>query len=71
YKAGKVEFRNDSGGNVHAIVGRLSFDIGKLEENVSAFIDLITSMKPMAVKGTYIKGISIAATMSPGVRIAA
>jgi len=71
YKAGKVEFRNDSGGNVHAIVGRLSFDTGKLVENVAAFIDLVSSMKPMAVKGTYIKGISIAATMSPGVRIAA
>ena len=71
YKAGKVEFRNDSGGNVHAVVGRLSFDANKLEENISAFIDLISSMKPMAVKGTYIKGISIAATMSPGVLIAA
>lgn len=71
YKAGKVEFRNDSGGNVHAVVGRLSFDASKLEENISAFIDLITSMKPMAIKGTYIKGISIAATMSPGVLIAA
>lgn len=71
YKAGKVEFRNDSGGNVHAVVGRLSFDANKLAENISAFIDLISSMKPMAVKGTYIKGISIAATMSPGVLIAA
>ena len=71
YKAGKVEFRNDNGGNLHAVVGRLSFDANKLEENISAFIDLITSMKPNAVKGTYIKGISIAATMSPGVQIAA
>jgi large subunit ribosomal protein L1 len=71
YKAGKVEFRNDSGGNVHAIVGRLSFDSSRLEENIAAFIELITSMKPAAVKGNYIKGISIAATMSPGVQIAA
>ena len=71
YKAGKVEFRNDSGGNVHAVVGRLSFDASKLEENISAFIDLVTSMKPMAIKGMYIKGISIAATMSPGILIAA
>jgi len=71
YKAGKVEFRNDSGGNVHAVVGRLSFDANKLEENIAAFIDLISSMKPMAIKGTYIKGISIAATMSPGILIAA
>lgn len=71
YKAGKVEFRNDSGGNVHAVVGRLSFNANQLEENIAAFIDLITSMKPMAIKGTYIKGISIAATMSPGILIAA
>ena len=71
YKAGKVEFRNDNGGNVHAVVGRLSFDAEKLYENIDAFINLISSMKPMAIKGTYIKGISIAATMSPGIRIAA
>ena len=71
YKAGKVEFRNDSGGNVHAVVGRLSFDAKNLVENIKAFIDLISSMKPNAVKGTYIKGISIAATMSPGISVAA
>ena len=71
YKAGKVEFRNDSGGNVHAIVGRLSFDANKLEENIAAFIEHINSLKPMTIKGTYVKGISIAATMSPGIRIAA
>lgn len=71
YKAGKVEFRNDAGGNVHAVVGRLSFDADKLHENIDAFINLISSMKPMAIKGTYIKGITIAATMSPGIQIAA
>jgi large subunit ribosomal protein L1 len=71
YKAGKVEFRNDSGGNVHAMVGKLSFDQTKLEENIRAFIDHITSMKPAPVRGTYIRGIAIAATMSPGVRVAA
>lgn len=71
YKAGKVEFRNDSGGIVHAVVGRLSFDAQKLEENVQAFIDHIVGMKPQAVKGTYLKGISISATMSPGVKVAA
>ena len=71
YKAGKVEFRNDSGGNVHAVVGKLSFDSPKLVENIRAFIDLIMNMKPMAVKGQYLKGITIAATMSPGVRVAA
>lgn len=71
YKAGKVEFRNDDGGNVHAIVGKLSFDKQQLEDNLGAFIDLITSLKPNSTKGTYIRGISIAATMSPGILVAA
>jgi len=71
YKAGKVEFRNDSGGNVHAMVGKLSFDGAKLKENIQMFIDHIASMKPMAVKGTYVRSVAIAATMSPGIRIAA
>ena len=71
YKAGKVEFRNDNGGNVHAVVGRLSFDNQKLVDNINSFINHINSIKPNAVKGTYVRGIVIAATMSPGVRIAA
>ncbi|MBN2023549.1 MAG: 50S ribosomal protein L1 [Pirellulales bacterium] len=71
YKAGKVEFRNDSAGNVHALVGRLSFDAGKLVENLRAFIDRVMNMKPAAVRGQYVKGIAIAATMSPSVRVAA
>ena len=71
YKAGKVEFRNDAGGNVHAVVGKLSFDDAKLGENIQAFIDHINSLKPMAIKGTYVRGISICATMSPGVPVAA
>jgi len=71
YKAGKVEFRNDSGGNVHAVVGKISFDKDKLAENVRAFIDHILAMKPTSVKGTYVRGIVLAATMSPSVRVAA
>ena len=71
YKAGKVEFRNDDAGIVHAMVGKLSFDQQKLAENIQAFIDHIQSLKPVAVKGTYMKGVAISATMSPGVRIAA
>lgn len=71
YKAGKVEFRNDAGGNVHAVVGRISFSPQQLEENITAFIGHINSIKPMAVKSTYVKGIAIAATMSPGVPIVA
>ena len=71
YKAGKVEFRNDSGGNVHAVVGKLSFEKDKLLENVRSFIDHILSLKPASVKGTYVRGIVLAATMSPSVRVAA
>lgn len=71
YKAGKVEFRNDNGGNVHAVVGKVSFDADKLEENIRAFIRHIESLKPSAVKGTYVRGISISATMSPGVAVSA
>ena len=71
YKAGKVEFRNDSSGIVHAVVGKLSFDTTKLAENAQAFIDHILGLKPMAVKGQYLKGIALSATMSPSVRVAA
>lgn len=71
YKAGKVEFRNDAGGIVHAVVGKISFSAEKLAENIKAFIDHIHHIKPHAVKGTYIKSITVSATMSPGVPIAA
>ncbi len=71
YKAGKVEFRNDKGSNVHAIVGKLSFEPSKLVENVEAFLQYINSLKPSAVKGTYIKSVALCATMSPSVRVAA
>lgn len=70
YKAGKVEFRNDKGGNVQAIVGKLSFDDTKLAENIQAFINLIVGMKPSAVKGTYLRSAHISATMSPSVKLA-
>lgn len=69
YKAGKVEFRNDKGGNLHAVVGKLSFDAEKLQENIQAFIDYVQGMKPQAVRGTYVKSISLCATMSPSVRV--
>lgn len=70
YKAGKVEFRNDKGGNVQAIVGKLSFDEQKLTENIQAFIDKVMAMKPNALKGVYVKSAHISATMSPSVRLA-
>jgi large subunit ribosomal protein L1 len=71
YKAGKVEFRNDAGGIVHAVVGKLSFDAEKLAENIAAFIHHIHGLKPNSVKGTYVKSISVCATMSPGIYVAA
>lgn len=71
YKAGKVEFRNDSAGIVHVVVGKLSFDEATLKENAQTMIDRIIAMKPAACKGTYLKGLSISATMSPSVRVSA
>jgi large subunit ribosomal protein L1 len=71
YKAGKVEFRNDKGGNLHAVVGKLSFNQEQLEENIAAFISYVMALKPNAVRGTYVKSIAICATMSPSVRVAA
>lgn len=71
YKAGKVEFRNDDTGIVHAIVGKISFPPEKLVENIQAFMSYIQSLKPHAVKGMYVKSVTICATMSPGIQIAA
>jgi large subunit ribosomal protein L1 len=70
FTAGKIEFRNDAGGNVHAVVGKQSFDKQKLVENVEAFVTHIKRVKPSAAKGTYIKKAYLAATMSPGVEVA-
>jgi large subunit ribosomal protein L1 len=70
YKAGKVEFRNDKGGVVQAPVGKLSFDAPKLVENIQALLDKVAGLKPAALKGTFIKGVHISATMSPSIRLA-
>jgi large subunit ribosomal protein L1 len=70
FKAGKVAFRNDATGIVHAVVGKLSFDSPKLAENIQAFINQILSSKPASVKGHFVKSVAISATMSPSVRIA-
>ena len=69
FKAGKIEFKNDSGGNVHAVVGKQSFDKQKLIDNIQAFVSQIMKMKPSSAKGTYIKKMCLAATMSPGVTV--
>jgi large subunit ribosomal protein L1 len=70
FAAGKVEFKNDTGGNVHVVVGKVSFDAQKLIDNIDAVISHIKKIKPISSKGTYIKKISIHAAMSPGVLIA-
>ena len=70
FTAGKVEFKSDAGGNVHAVVGKQSFDKKKLMENIEAFIEHIKKIKPTTAKGTYIKRVCISATMSPSVTVA-
>jgi large subunit ribosomal protein L1 len=70
YANGKQEYRNDDGGNVHGVIGKLSFADAKLVENLEAFIANINKIKPASAKGTYIKKCVIAACMSPGVQIA-
>ncbi|MGB7159009.1 MAG: 50S ribosomal protein L1 [Tepidisphaeraceae bacterium] len=67
YAAGKVEFRNDSGGNVHSVVGKVSFDKNKLVDNINAMITQIRKMKPATSKGHFFKKIVIKSTMSPAV----
>ena len=69
FAAGKVEFRNDAGGNVHAIVGKVSFDQDKLKENIEFFINTIERLRPSSTKGIFIKKTVISATMSPSVLI--
>ncbi len=68
-KAGKIEFRVDKTGNVHAPVGKVSFTAGQLAENVTVFMDTIVRAKPSAAKGTYIRSATISSTMGPGVRL--
>jgi large subunit ribosomal protein L1 len=69
FAAGKVEFKNDTGGNVHVVIGKQSFATEKLVENLEAFVSHIKKIKPAAAKGTYIKKMCISATMSPGVTV--
>ncbi len=68
-KAGQVEFRVDKVGNMHAPVGKLSFDPEKLRENVVAFVDAVNRLKPSTSKGIYMRNCSVSSTMGPGLRI--
>lgn len=69
YAAGKVEFRNDTGGNVHCVVGKLSFDKAKLVDNINAMIGTIRKLKPQTSKGAYFKKVVVKSTMSPAVQL--
>jgi large subunit ribosomal protein L1 len=68
-KAGKIEFRVDKGGNVHAPIGKTSFPLEALETNYSAFMDQIVRSKPSAAKGVYVRNVAVSSTMGPGVRV--
>jgi len=68
-KAGKIEFRLDKAGQVHAPIGKVSFDAQKLAENFSALMDALVRAKPASAKGTYLRSVAVSSTMGPGVRI--
>jgi large subunit ribosomal protein L1 len=68
-KAGKVDFRVEKTGIVHASMGKVSFGLEKLIQNISAFMDTLIRLKPVAAKGTYLRGIAVSTTMGPGIQI--
>ena len=68
-KAGKIEFRVDKSGNVHAAIGKVSFDLEALEQNFTAFMDQIVRAKPSASKGVYVRNVALSSTMGPGVKV--
>ena len=68
-KKGRVEYRTDSYGNLHVIIGKVSFDNEKLIENLNAFVSLIVKTKPSVVKGKYILNVAVSSTMGPGIKI--
>jgi len=68
-KAGKIQYRVDKAGNIHALIGKVSFELDKLTENAQVLIDSIVRARPAVVKGQYIKNISVSSTMGPGIRI--
>jgi large subunit ribosomal protein L1 len=69
YAAGKVEFRNDAGGNVHCVVGKLSFDKQKLTDNINAMVGTIRRLKPQTSKGHYFKKVVLKGSMTPAVQL--
>jgi large subunit ribosomal protein L1 len=70
YSAGKIEYRNDKGGNVHAVVGKMSFSAADLKENIQALMEQLVKQRPQTAKGVYIKKITLSGSMTPGVPVA-
>lgn len=68
-KAGKIDFRVDKNGIIHALVGKRSFSVDQLKENIRAFMDVVNRLKPTSAKGIYIKSLTLSSTMGPGVRL--
>lgn len=68
-KAGKIEYRVDKAGNIHVPIGKVSFDTEKLAENFSTIMETLMKAKPVAAKGTYVRNVSVASTMGPGIRV--
>ena len=69
FKAGKIEYRTDAGGNVHSIVGKVSFLEKDLEENISTFVKHIANSRPASAKGVFVEKVSVSSTMSPGIML--
>jgi large subunit ribosomal protein L1 len=69
FKAGKVEFRVDSGGNIHVPVGKLSFSAEQLEDNARTFLDFVVGLRPPSAKGTYMRNVCVSSSMGPGLKI--
>lgn len=68
-KAGKIEYRTDKAGNIHAPIGKVSFDSAKLLDNFQALIDILVKVKPAAAKGQYMRAITVSTTMGPGIKV--
>jgi large subunit ribosomal protein L1 len=69
FKAGKIEFRNDRQGNVHAPIGKASFPPENISRNLAAVVEAILKAKPQTAKGTYVKSVTLSASMTPGIRL--
>ena len=68
-KAGKIEYRVDKTGNLHAPIGKVSFEVAQLQENLEAFMSSVLKAKPASAKGTFVKSVTVSSTMGPGVPV--